>query len=377
MGCFNWLFKILGIILMIMAVVLLPLTLLANEVGDLLFSTDNIFSIIDDELINPEFMEDLIGEVLVELQPEGENAEEDAMRDVIMEMMSGIQTETLNEAVALLFPVDMLSDLFGNISDGFYIWLNSEGYDTGVVVDLKPLKVNVSENVDVVMAAMFEDMPECSEADLEGGNWDMTCKPPEEFDEQINTMLDETIQNMMAEIPDEINIDEFLYEQGDDMAVMRNSLKLIRDVLDYVWVLVLGIFLMGVILGARTIQGFFGWTGWPLLITSLIIIMFGILFNTASVSIINFGITKIDFEIPSFLVAPVYSIIASIFGMIGTGMLWKGLIIFTIGLVAIIISVIISTYRNKMDQTPKNSSDELLLSDIKPIEKNINQVESE
>ncbi len=117
MGCFNWFFKIIGIILMIFVVLLLPLTIFAGEVGDLFFSSDNVFSVIDEELLNPEFIEEALGEILVLAQTGGESAEEDAMREAIMSGIKEIPIETLNQVVATMLPVDLLSDLFGEISD--------------------------------------------------------------------------------------------------------------------------------------------------------------------------------------------------------------------------------------------------------------------
>jgi len=375
MGCFNWFFKILGIILMLIVIVLLPITVLANELGDLLFSTDNIFTMIDEELINSDFMEETIGELMVEFQIEGEGIEEDATRDSIKAMVEDIPAETMNEALAILFPIEMVRDLFGEISDGFYIWLNSEGYQTGILIDMSPLKINVTENITTVMAMVFEEMPECNVEEL--SSWNMTCNPSEEFDAKVNEIIDEQTIILLEDIPDQFYIDEYLTGQGSEMAVMRNTLILVRDVLNYVWVLVIGILLMGIILGARTIQGFFSWAGWPLLITSMVILMIGILFNISSAEIINFGISRTGVSIPTFLAAPAHSIFGSILGLIGSGMIGKGLIIFAVGVVAIIISEVISTKRYKNSQKIISGSDEELLSDLKTIERYLDHKDME
>jgi hypothetical protein len=375
MGCFNWFFKILGIILMLIVIVLLPITVLANELGGLLFSTDNVFTMIDEELINSDFMEETIGELMVEFQTEGEGIEEDAMRESIKAMVEDIPTETMNEALAILFPIEMVSDLFGEISDGFYIWLNSEGYQTGILIDMSPLKINVTENISTVMAMVFEEMPECNVEEL--SSWNMTCNPSEEFDAKVNEIIDEQTVILLEDIPDQFYIDEYLTGQGSEMAVMRNTLILVRDVLNYVWVLVIGILLMGIFLGARTIQGFFSWAGWPLLITSMVILMIGILFNISSEEIINFGISRTGVSIPTFLAAPAHSILGSILGLIGSGMIGKGLIIFAVGVVAIILSEVISTYRYRNSQKIKSGSDEELLSDLKTIERYLDHKDME
>ncbi len=366
MGCFNWFFKILGIIFMIIVAVLLPITIVANEVSDLLFSTENVFSMIDEELINSEFMEVIIGEVLVELQTEDEGTDETIKRTSTMTMVEAIPAETMNEALRVLIPIEMISDLFGEIADGFYIWLNSEGYQTGISIDFRPLKINVVENISVAMAMVFEEMPECSAVDLV--SWDFTCKPPDGLDLKALQMIDEKIAILLEDIPDQINIDEYLAGRGNEIVVLRNTLILVRDVLNYVWVLAAGIFLVGIILGARTIRGFFSWVGWPLLITSMIILMIGILFNISSEGIINFGITRIGLSIPTFLTVASKSILTSIFGLIGTAMIWKGLIVFAVGFTAIIISVLITEYRNRKSQIINNGSGEELISDLKPIE---------
>lgn len=364
MGCFNWFFKLLGIILLILVIILLPITVLANEISDLLFSTDNVFSIIDEELINSDFMEEIISEVLVDLQTEGESTEADMKRESIKAMVKDIPEETMNEALGILFPIEMISDLLREISDGFYIWLNSEGYQTGISIDAIPLKSNIAKNISPVMAMVFEEMPECTVEELSA--WNMTCKPPEEFDSKVYDLIDEQTNIQLEEIPDQINIDEYLSGQGAEMTVIRNSLILVRDVLNYVWVLVVGILILAIILGARNIQGFFSWAGWPLLIASMIIIMIGILLNTTSAGILSFGISKIAVNVPTFMVAPVYSISGSIFGLIGSGMIWKGLIIFAVSIAAIMISVAITTYKDKKSQMITNGSGEELLSDAKP-----------
>jgi hypothetical protein len=190
-------------------------------------------------------------------------------------------------------------------------------------------------------------------------------------------ILDEPIQEQVNAIPDEIFLDEYLYEQGNDMITMRDTLRLVRDVLDFVWVLVIGLLLLGIILGARSIQGFFSWAGWPLLVTSLFILLIGIVLNISSLGIINFGLGKVNVEVPTFLIAPAYSIIDSIIGNIGTGMIWKGLIIFAVGLAAIIIGYVITVYRKRSQQIPISSPVEELISDIGSIEEETGQADLE
>ena len=99
MGCFNWFFKFLAILLMILVVIFLPITVFANEIGDLLFSTENLITVIDDELINPEFMEIVLSEALVMIQESGDGAEADVMRESIMSLVDEIPADTLNEIV--------------------------------------------------------------------------------------------------------------------------------------------------------------------------------------------------------------------------------------------------------------------------------------
>jgi hypothetical protein len=206
----------------------------------------------------------------------------------------------------------------------------------------------------------------------------MNCKPPEEFIDQIFEGLEEQLELQLSATPNVIDMDEYLSGQNGDLFSVRNSLILVRDILNYVWVLVLGLFLVGIVLGARTFQGFFSWAGWPLLLASLIILMFGILLGSAATGIINFGLTYITFDFPDFALKPFYSIISSVFGLLGSGLISKGLIIFAAGILSIITGLLISNYREKNTEFPKSDiGDNELLSDIQPIEKSSENSKSE
>ncbi len=378
MGCFNWFFKFLAVLLMILVVIFLPITVFANEIGDLLFSTDNIFTVVDEELITPEFMESVLSEALVMIQESGDGAEADVMRESIMSVVDEIPADTINEVVTILLPIDILGDLFGEFSEGFYTWLDSDSSQSDITISLIPLKNNISENGLAALTLVMESLPVCTEADLAGGKWNMNCKPPEEFIDQIFEGVEDQLELQLSAIPDVIDMDKYLSGQNGDLFSVRNSLILVKDILNYVWVLVLGLFLVGIVLGARTFQGFFSWAGWPLLLASLFILMFGILLGSAATGIINFGLTYITVDFPDFVLSPMYSIISSVFGLVGSGLISKGLIIFAAGILSIITGLLISYYREKNAEIPRSDvGDNNLLSDIQPIEQSSENSESE
>jgi hypothetical protein len=106
--------------------------------------------------------------------------------------------------------------------------------------------------------------------------------------------------------------------------------------------------------------------------------MFGILLGSAATGIINFGLTYITVDFPDFVLSPMYSIISSVFGLVGSGLISKGLIIFVAGILSIITGLLISYYREKNAEIPKSDvGDNNLLSDIQSIEQSSENSESE
>ena len=346
MGCFNWFFKILGIFVMIIFVLLLPFTVLSNQVSDFFFSSDNIFSVIDEELMNTEFMEDALDGILYEMQTGEDNSEEDGMQEAISSAVDSIPPEKIIEAVETLLPLELLSDTFEQLGEGFYDWLNSDGYSTGVVINLVDLKTNIEENATDVLISIVNEMPDCDMEVLVEG-WNLNCKPPEELSELVVSTIDEQVAIQLDAFPDYLSVDQYVLEHSSDVEMMRTTLTSVRDILNYVWVLVLGLLLLGIILGARTFQGFFSWAGVPMVISSIFILLIGFLLNVSTLRIINFGVDRMDVSIPGFISGPVISIADSVFSTIGTGMFWKGLIILGLGLLMIIISLLITYFRDR------------------------------
>ena len=133
-GCLRF----ISAILLFLVVITLPLTLLARDVGQLVFDADTIKSLVGENLLSPEFVariaENVTVSALTTAAEDGEGPAEAAIGEeeegldisLVSEALGHLGDEDWVEIATLIAPQDLVEETVDGLVDGYIAWLDSD-----------------------------------------------------------------------------------------------------------------------------------------------------------------------------------------------------------------------------------------------------------
>ncbi len=354
------LLRFVAAILLFAVVITLPLSLLARDVGQLVFDADTIKSLVSENLLAPEFVARVAENVTVSaLSSSADDSETGASEpgdeegldvSLMTEALGHLSDDEWVEISTLIAPQDLVRETADGLVDGYIAWLDSDAGFPEIQFELAPWKANLQANATSVVAILLDALPACTaeeiaaqalaglqEGESLGEVLTPVCRPPEPLYRTMLGGADRMISGMNARMPDRVDT-AMLGEDStpEELVLLKENLQRTRLILNWGWLLVLAVGALAVWMAARSLPGALRRAGWPLLFAGAITLLIGGLIQFAASGGLESLFTRIFADGPVAIAALGTAVIAGVFPLVAQPMLIQGAVLAAVGLGAVI-----------------------------------------
>lgn len=363
MRAVNAFLRFLAFILMLVVIIALPLSLLARDVGQLVFDADTIKALVSDSLLSPEFVGQLAQRAIsgvvtgaesgdqFTVDEAGPGGEEEGLDMALLgEGLSYLEEDDWIQIAHLISPPDVISETVDQIVDGYIAWLDSDAGFPALVLNIAEWKANMRVHAREVVEIVLAALPACTAEEIaaqaleglqEGEGLAAVaipvCRPPEPTYGTLLDNADNMVAGMTQQMPDEIDTQLL---QGDsapeELTGLKDMLLRVRLYVRWAWALVLGVALLGVILAARSWPQALIWAGWPLLLAGGITLLFGFGVQVLAAGGLERLVVAMFRDAPVTLSAIGTTVAAGVFPLVARPLLIQGGVLMALGLASLI-----------------------------------------
>jgi hypothetical protein len=291
------LLRVAAFILLVGFVVAFPISLVAHDVGALIFNPDTTKTLVRDKLLNSQLIAQLAQEATRQMLT---SAGPDAQQS--QGAQGGIDMAAVNDALSrltdadwqkitdLTAPTKLVEETVNQIVDAYTEWLNSSQPFPPLKLDLKVWKENTQNNAGGVMTVLLDAMPACDAnqmQDLSSGNLQtaeglagslQACRPPEPYYSTIVANAKLLIQESLKHAPDTIDLDLMTQntQAPNELVQLKTSLTRVRLIATWGWAVVAGLGTLAVVAAAKGFRSMLRWAGWPLLLSGSLVLAFSL-----------------------------------------------------------------------------------------------------
>ena len=296
---FNAILKFLAFIMAGALIFILPISLLVNNMGDIVFDQDEVnrltSSVLIDSDIIPAALEIITNRQADEISNKIEDTERGERELDLFSLVFSMEDKNWKNFREALLPDQVISGWIDVTIDGFYNWLNSEDQVPLIRWNMTPLKDNMSGPAGKeAVIAFYDSLPDCTDIQME----DMQTQPGEPLPrvkmvkelcklstfphgEQIEVYND--IMGMVVEAtPPEYNATKVLLKDGgsaDGVFTLKWNLRRLRWNMDTALLVPLFLLFSILIFGVRSLEALGQWFGIPLVGGSLIALITALLYK--------------------------------------------------------------------------------------------------
>jgi hypothetical protein len=294
----NAILKFIAFILAGALIIALPISLLLNNFGEVIFDQEEISGIAEEVIINSELvpagLEFVTNRRADQISEKIEDTDRPEGRELnLYNLIYAMEDENwINFQEALLADDVIASWVFDSVS-GFFNWLDTDEQVPTIRWDMKPLvrKMSGPEGRNAVVA-YYESLPDCTDLQME----EMLTQPGEPLPrakmveelcklstfphvEQIQVYND-VMQMVVDAMPPEYNATQaLLKERGEitGMYTLKWRIRSYRWNLDTVLLIPLSLLFLILVFGVRSFDGLGQWWGIPLIGGGLISLLTALL----------------------------------------------------------------------------------------------------
>lgn len=362
MRAISSLIRFFAWVIMIFVVLLMPLALFGRAVGQLLFTEEGLSRALSQNLLDEDVFASVAEEIVSEsiITGTGESPEDAYFSQVL----TNLDHESWVQVTSLVAPADLMRTTSRDFFSGFYNWLEGETVAPDFSVDLEPWKANIEASKIEVVEVFLDTIPNCSPSDVVAFNSaeDLPfCKPPEPHYSNLLDEISTEISTTLVDLPEEFSLfgDDFAGQQETLQGVARAKqiLLLVRSTLRLGWVVVFILFLLAIPMGARSLPGFFKWSGIPLLLAGIGALLLSVIVSMFGGGVLA-GLSAPAFsEMPSAVVTPLNAVMTGVVTGIARPILWQSFFLVVLGAGFTTVGYILSrrNYQSEME-LPQHSS---------------------
>lgn len=297
----NAIFKFIAFILAGILVLALPIALLANNLGNVIFNKEVISGIATDVIINsdivPAALEFATNQQAEEISTKIEGTERPEGRGLnLFNLIFSMKDKDWIKFREALLEEQVIAGWIDNTVQGLFAWLDSEDSIPIIIWNMEPLIQNMSgpQGKEAVVA-YYESLPDCTDLQME----EMRTQPGEPLPrakmveelcklstfphgEQIQVYND-VMRMVVDATPKEFDATKALLNRGDQIQgnfTLKWRLRTYRYQLDTVMLYPLGLLFLVLIFGVRSMESLGQWWGIPLIGGSLIALLSSLLSGT-------------------------------------------------------------------------------------------------
>jgi len=296
----NAILKFIAFILAGALMIVLPLALMASNVGDVLFNQEQVNEIttgvvLDSELV-PAALEIMTNRQAEDISTKIEDTDTPGGRQLnLYNLIYSMEEQNWKNLKTALLADDLIQSWIEVTVNGFYNWLDTDDQLPFISWKMKPLKDRMSgPEGEAAVVAFYDSLPDCTDLQMEemqtipgeplprGKMIKELCKmstfPHIEQIEVYNDVLGMVVEAM----PPEYNATQALLKQQEQIGgvyTLKWNIRNIRWQLDTVLLLPLGLLLLILFIGVRSMEGLGQWFGIPLIGGGLISLITAILYR--------------------------------------------------------------------------------------------------
>lgn len=364
------LLRIVAVLMLAVFTLLLPLSLVARDIGALVFDPATTKTLVRENLLDTQLIAGLARQATQEMllsgvgedgaQPSGEaqerNTEEGINVAALDEALNNLSQEDWEKITDLTAPTALVEQTVNQVVDGYSLWLNGDQDFPPLQLDIKVWKENTQNNAGAVMNVLLDAMPACSAEEVqqisgenmttaEGVAGSITaCRPPEPYYSQMIANADLLFQESLRRAPDLIDLNLMTQntEAPNELVQFKTSLTRARLAVNWSWVAVAGLGTLAVALVARGLRPLLRWAGWPLLLAGLITVILGLALQFFSLHFLDNLLANALTSEAGAVGALGKAIAGGALDLVSTPLLLQGLVLTSVGIGSVYYAAMIS-----------------------------------
>ncbi len=276
--------RFFAVIILAVFVIAFPLSLVLRDVGAIMFDPETTKMLVRENLRNSDLISSLARQATQQML-NGESGEESGIQLALAQLSE----EDWRQITELVAPENLVNDTADQLVDAFSAWLNTQAAFPDVQLNLADLKDNAITNAGEVFKVLMNALPACDAQALSSlestANEDPTqlaeaiplCLPPEPVYSAVTAQAQLIMTQMLGQTPDTIDLGALNQGQAPaELTLLKHNLVSLRTFLGWSWMAVLGVGIIGMILGASGLPSFLRWSGWPLVVSGALVLIFAI-----------------------------------------------------------------------------------------------------
>lgn len=355
-GTINGLLKAIAFIFAVVLVFATPISILAFDVGRVVFNPPLVKRTVTDEVVNSDLLPAALAwfsewraEQLMETAAYRVNVDVPDVLKIIAFMQfdhwKGVKDEVLTP--------EILSAWVSTSVEGTYAWIDSDDRVPQIAFDMAPFKDQVnSEHGRRSMEIVYSALPPCVQEQIDDFLARLAAAPPgievlynlcqfpdpwfeDQFSDYLNSLL-----LVVNAIPDEFPLTDVLTQTADTTTgigpeAIKQELRLIRLLLNLAPLIILVLLFLVLIFGVRSIIGLGRWWGVPLALGGLLTLFPALIYRPVITKILSVGPLS---EVPELIKQEAIRAILRLAAEAFRPMLWQSFILLALGIGLLILA---------------------------------------
>lgn len=360
------LLKFLAGLVMGFVVIALPIVLLIESVGSILFSQSKMVKLVEDTL-NREMLAEMASASVREWQG---NPNSGFVENLAVVGFKNFEQSDWVNFFELVAPPSVTSQTVGEVLNGFYVWLDSDTLVLPVFqIDLRGWKGALTTNAIPVTQLVFGKMPECSADQMLAfglsGDYSVAnlplCRPGEPVYGGLMEKVSILVPSVLANYDDDYTINTGLAagQNVELIETFKRQLRNIRTIFQYGWLAVGLIFFVGILMGARSLKEMLRWSGTTLLwagagtLGGALILVF---LKNQVITIVGGMLLQ---DVSGSWSPLINSMINSSVNMVSQPLLLEGVVLIVIGIGGIFAAAVVRNYLKKRKGASLDKTDDI------------------
>lgn len=349
-------FKFVAVVLSIIVVFALPMALLGQSAGRLLFSPSRIVDLLNENFMNTEVMASLAEYAVLQMEPEQDT--DSRYGQLALHGAKQLDHEDWIEIIDLIAPPELILTTMEQILGGYYSWVTGDSLKLEIWVDMAPWKETLGKNFVFVAEMVLEELPVCNAEQLRlyamlAYNPDAEipiCEPPEPYYSILLDNASHQVPDELAAMGDHVNIAANAEGSEAEWIEAKDGVVAAQVFTQMSWVGILFIYVMVIPLGARSLSGVLKWSGWPILLAGGLLLVIALVFYAPGWAAGGAATTFANSDVPPVLHKPLRQLFVSVFDYLARPLLLQSVAMIVLGCLAIGAAIFVD-YRNRVFET--------------------------
>jgi hypothetical protein len=336
--------RFIAAIITLIAVLLLPLSLFGFYVGQILFSPESMLNLVASQVIGPS-QTNLLAETLLQSLPPQWGIDNDS---TLGRALSSAVEQA--EIQGTLLPLELQVEYAAQGINSFYSWLEGPDPMPVLELDMRPLKSHIHQNAGGVVNSVLDLLPVCTAEEslalaatlidtVLGGEAILdslpSCLPAIIPVETVVPAAIELLRQQLANIPDTVVLENLVQATPESMHELKGRLQLTKGALQWSWLPILFLLIIGALAGGQTRDGVPRWLGWSLVAAGILTFLVTLIPPSGWLAVT----VPLLAGWPLILQVPVVAILGPLFEQAGQSTVWLAIALVILGIILLVLAV--------------------------------------